>query len=79
MYFDRRRLERAARSQGSGTVTMARTRLALLVLIVAAGMHGCSVQDADQPPVGSISVKAREEGAESPIAKKAVKRFGARR
>lgn len=58
---------------------MARTRLALLALIVVVGMHGCGVQDADQPPVGSISAKARLEGDESPLAKKAVKRFGAQK
>ena len=58
---------------------MARARLGLLVLIMAVGLHGCGVQDADQPPVGSISVKARVEGDQSSIPKKAVKRFGARR
>lgn len=58
---------------------MVRTRRALVVLITIVGLHGCGIQDPGQPPVGSISVKARSEGDQSPIAKKAVKRFGARK
>jgi|GEM_PF-3506269 len=57
---------------------MKRTHVLVLALTVFVFAPGCSVQDPDQPAVGSISIdpKPKAELGKSQAGKKALKTFG---
>jgi hypothetical protein len=52
---------------------MKRTGLAILLVSVIVAVQGCGVSDPGQPPIGSISVKAKSDFAPKAASKQAKK------